>query len=241
MSPSPSKRAAEPGDLIKDPGYSLRRYYVDVFQLAQAPGFEAGGRVLNLGGLKVRRRGLFRIEPYGFEVIHLNLSPGLKPEVVGDGAELPFAGSSFEAVLMAEVLEHVAEPGRVVREAARVLKPGGRLLITVPFHNPIHPDPLDFGRYTETWLRRELERAGLEPLLIQAQGRFLSVLADLGREWFLNRRRQGLWGRVAGRLGRWGLVRLRRAALARDGREESAIPAYQLRYTTGYGVVARKR
>jgi SAM-dependent methyltransferase len=50
----------------------------------------------------------------------------------GDGYQLPFADRSFEAVLLVAVLEHTREPWRMLAEACRVLKPGGRTVIVVP-------------------------------------------------------------------------------------------------------------
>jgi SAM-dependent methyltransferase len=49
-----------------------------------------------------------------------------------DGYELPFADASFQLVLLIAVLEHTSEPWRLLKEARRVLKPGGRVLIVVP-------------------------------------------------------------------------------------------------------------
>lgn len=48
------------------------------------------------------------------------------------GERLPFASSSFDVVYSTQVLEHVANPAYVIREAARVLRPGGRMLMVVP-------------------------------------------------------------------------------------------------------------
>jgi len=50
----------------------------------------------------------------------------------GDGYALPFATGSFEIVLLVAVLEHTREPWRVLAEAKRVLKPGGRVIMVVP-------------------------------------------------------------------------------------------------------------
>jgi len=50
----------------------------------------------------------------------------------GDGYALPFASGSFEVVLLVAVLEHTREPWRVLAEANRVLKPGGRVIMVVP-------------------------------------------------------------------------------------------------------------
>jgi len=49
-----------------------------------------------------------------------------------DGYELPFGAESFAAVLLVAVLEHTREPWRVLAEARRVLKPGGRAIMVVP-------------------------------------------------------------------------------------------------------------
>jgi SAM-dependent methyltransferase len=50
----------------------------------------------------------------------------------GDGYDLPFASASFQVVLLIAVLEHTREPWRVLAEAKRVLKPGGRVVMVVP-------------------------------------------------------------------------------------------------------------
>jgi SAM-dependent methyltransferase len=49
-----------------------------------------------------------------------------------DGYQLPFADDSFEVVLLIAVLEHTREPERILAEARRVLKPGGRAIMVVP-------------------------------------------------------------------------------------------------------------
>jgi SAM-dependent methyltransferase len=50
----------------------------------------------------------------------------------GDGYQLPFAAESFGIVLLVAVLEHTREPWRILAEARRVLKPGGRAIVVVP-------------------------------------------------------------------------------------------------------------
>ena len=50
----------------------------------------------------------------------------------GDGYDLPFADASFEVVLLIAVLEHTREPWRMLAEARRVLRPGGRVVMVVP-------------------------------------------------------------------------------------------------------------
>jgi len=55
-----------------------------------------------------------------------------QPAICGDGYHLPFADRSFSVVLLIAMLEHTSEPWRVLAEARRVLKPGGRAIIVVP-------------------------------------------------------------------------------------------------------------
>jgi len=48
--------------------------------------------------------------------------------------KMPFADGSFEIAWCSEVLEHLFDPGFALREMHRVLRPGGKLLVTVPYH-----------------------------------------------------------------------------------------------------------
>ncbi|KFN51267.1 hypothetical protein P873_03100 [Arenimonas composti TR7-09 = DSM 18010] len=102
---------------------------------------------------------------------------GARPDVFADGAALPFADASVDGVICLEVLEHVADPARVVAEIARVLRPGGDAWISMPFLYPLHDAPHDYQRYTEFGLRRDLGRAGLG---VVAMKRTLSAIATAG-------------------------------------------------------------
>lgn len=55
------------------------------------------------------------------------------------GETLPFADASMDCVILSEVIEHLEEPGITIREASRVLRPGGRLLITTPNYRSLWP------------------------------------------------------------------------------------------------------
>jgi SAM-dependent methyltransferase len=92
---------------------------------------------------------------------------GATPHVFADAVHLPFPNGSFNAVICLEVLEHVPDPAIVVNEIARVLTPGGRAWISMPFLYPLHDAPFDFQRYTEFGLRRDIQRAGLEIVTFQ--------------------------------------------------------------------------
>jgi SAM-dependent methyltransferase len=90
-------------------------------------------------------------------------------DYVCDAAEIPVPDASFDAVLCTEMLEHVPEPIRVIRELGRILKPDGVLILTAPLGSGIHQEPYHFyGGYTPYWYERFLPDAGFDRIRIEA-------------------------------------------------------------------------
>ncbi len=98
-------------------------------------------------------------------------------DVVADALNLPFPEEVFDCVVAIEVMEHVRDPWLFVEEVRRVIKPGGQLVLTVPFMFHIHGDPEDYWRPTESGLRFILR--GFGDLKISRQGNRVHVIADL--------------------------------------------------------------
>jgi SAM-dependent methyltransferase len=132
-------------------------------------GARLDGLVLNVGsGLDV--------QPFGRRVIRLDRSAPA-PTVRGDlRAPLPFVDAAFDAAVCTEVLEHVDNARFVLSELARVLRPGGRLLVSVPFVFHYHEDPQDVRRYTPAGLRAALQQAGFDVELAGGLGNKLTAL-----------------------------------------------------------------
>ena len=82
-------------------------------------------------------------------------------DVVSTSIVLPFDTASFDTVLCFEVLEHVPQPFSTFAEIARVLKPGGILLLTTPQSWRLHEAPYDFFRFTCFGLHHLAEYHGL--------------------------------------------------------------------------------
>src|SRR5688572_20395135 len=134
--------------LLNENWYSLRRYYVDTFFLDNINIFKAKSHILDIGGKKKNKRGVFDIEIYDLNVKYANLDASTEPDYLCDIHKLPIESNTFDGVVLAEVLEHVSDPKQVLKEAYRVMKTGGKLMITTPFMFHIHADPTDYARYT---------------------------------------------------------------------------------------------
>lgn len=92
-----------------------------------------------------------------------------------EGDRWPVQDGSIDVVLATETLEHVPDPAVFLAEARRVLRPGGRLIVTVPFAARWHYIPHDYWRYTPSSLRNLFEAAGLGETVVYARGNELTV------------------------------------------------------------------
>jgi SAM-dependent methyltransferase len=122
---------------------------------------EITGRILDVGCGTKPYRNYFQVEHYiGLEVDQGRLRPDV--EFTYDGGKFPFGDAAFDSVVSFQVLEHVRDPVFFVSEIRRVVKPGGRVLITVPFVWEEHEIPNDRMRFTSYGLRELLERSGFD-------------------------------------------------------------------------------
>ncbi|MCA9071983.1 MAG: class I SAM-dependent methyltransferase, partial [Planctomycetaceae bacterium] len=85
--------------------------------------------------------------------------------------------NQFDTILCSQVLEHVPRPWDAIAELTRVLRPKGRLLLTVPHLSMIHEAPHDYYRYTQFGLHSLCQRSGLEVEIIQPTGGLFCFLS----------------------------------------------------------------
>ena len=167
-----------------------------------------GERVLDLGCGAGRFVAALReagADPVGVEVAGAALeraravAPGADLRLLADDGSIPLEHGSVDLVWCSEVLEHVADGSHLLQEARRVLRPGGRILVTVPFHGRVqaaliallrfdaHFDPqgqhLRF--FTRASLAASLLAAGFEAPSVRSVGRVPllreSLVARAGR------------------------------------------------------------
>ncbi|MFH1744857.1 MAG: class I SAM-dependent methyltransferase [bacterium] len=105
---------------------------------------------------------------------------GIKNVIITDiNNGIPLDNNYADFVLITEVLEHIKEPQKVLSEIYRISKPGGKIIMTVPYAWPIHEAPNDYFRYTEFALRYLLENCGFDKIKITPSNNFFYTVCAL--------------------------------------------------------------
>jgi SAM-dependent methyltransferase len=238
-----SERSAPP-PILEIQGFNARNR--DAWVAEQAKAVPAGARVLDVGAGTCPYRKLFahaRYEAHDFtqyEGYHdSEKGEGLygTMDYVSDVTAIPVPEASFDFVLCTEVLEHVPEPIAAVAEMARILKPGGLMLLTAPLGSGLHQEPYHFyGGYTPHWYRMVAERFGLDVEEIAPNGgTFRHIAQECARVSWTLERHAHLHGALAPAVGHLFGELLPRFLTTLDDRLDDA------QFTVGYHVRLRKR
>jgi SAM-dependent methyltransferase len=137
------------------------------------------GALLDVGCGAQPYRGLLRsdVAYLGIDSIHAKAHFGY--EIPGtryfSGVTWPVETESIDVVLCVETLEHVLDPPAFLREMHRCLRPGGRVILTVPFAARWHFIPHDYWRFTPSGLKHLFNAAGFAEVEIYARGNSLTV------------------------------------------------------------------
>ena len=145
----------------------------DPWVAAKATGLPPGTRVLDAGAGQCQYRHLFSHCDYKTQDFaqYKGTSSGPQAETwkygridyVSDITRIPVPDGAFDAVLCTEVIEHTPRPIEVLQELARVLAPGGKLLLTAPLSSGLHQQPYHYyGGFTPNFFRKFLAEFGLD-------------------------------------------------------------------------------
>ncbi len=179
-----SSRSPEPSPALRAfaDQFPWERGTILAFMCAIAGELPAGARVLDVGAGDQPYRELFAHVDYVTSDWENSVHPGARQvDIVAPGDDPPVDEGSFDAVISTQVLEHVAEPGDVAAELFRVLRPDGRLYMTVPLAWEEHEAPYDFFRYTRFGLAHVLTGAGFDAIDVEPRNDAYTTIAQLLR------------------------------------------------------------
>ena len=177
--------------LILSP-YFLSKYYIlrDVKIILKKYSFT--GTVLDVGcGEKPYKKYFTKVKNYdGIDFKNYSRNKDFiahKPDLFFpksylESFELPFQDNYYNAVVTFQVLEHHKKPMKLISEINRIVKPGGYVLLTVPFLGGVHERPHDYQRYTEYGLKELFSTNNLNILEIMTQGSVFSTISLLLNE-----------------------------------------------------------
>lgn len=138
----------------------------------------ATGRLLDLGCGKVPLFEAYRQTTESVTCVDWRDGPHID-QACDLTAPLPLPSASFDTIILSDVLEHLPEPALLWAEMARLLTPGGKVLLNVPFFYQIHEEPHDYYRYTRFALARFAETNGFQIVSLEVVGGGVEVLSDL--------------------------------------------------------------
>lgn len=138
---------------------------------------EIKGIVIDLGcGTAPFREDILQVADHYVGLDWSNTLHRPKMDVVADLNEpLPLADCVADHVISLEVIEHLAEPGVMLCEASRVLRPGGAITLSAPFQWWEHESPWDYQRYTRYGLLYQLEKAGFAEIEVKGTTGFWAM------------------------------------------------------------------
>jgi SAM-dependent methyltransferase len=98
--------------------------------------------------------------------------------------KLPFPDARFDSVLATDMIAHIQQPYVFMAETARILKPGGKAIITSTFINWMGEFPFEYGHPSGPGLRKMAEASGLEVVCLESYGGHADVFMDTVNKFF---------------------------------------------------------
>lgn len=173
---------------LRRPTYRVRPWHRDYFPVKHVGRFlqaqlaarvHPRTRVIDVGCGEQPLREIVEAGGGRYLGIDVDRSRRSREQVVGSVLDLPLREGCGDIVVCSEVLEHVWGTERAFAELVRVLRPGGVLLLTVPFGYPLHEEPHDFTRVTPHLVHALARRHGLDVEHLERAGHELEVMATV--------------------------------------------------------------
>lgn len=92
-------------------------------------------------------------------------------DIVSDIADMPVEDDSFDYILCTEVFEHIKYPVDALKEFIRILKPGGKVIITAPFCSLTHMSPYHmYSGFNRYWYQEVMKDIGFGDIRVESNG-----------------------------------------------------------------------
>ena len=164
--------------LFINPFYFIRR---SLFVCIKANSHHLNGDMLDFGCGRKPYKNLFKVSKYvGVDIeISGHSHKNSEVDIFYDGNTIPVPDKTFNSFLCSEVFEHLFNLESIIKELRRVLKDGGKCLITIPLSWPEHEIPYDCARYTTYGMKDLLEKNGFKIISLEKTGHFVESIFQL--------------------------------------------------------------
>lgn len=190
------------------------------------------GDVLDIGcGLFDRYSELFSFKKY----LKMDIDENNKPDIIGGAEDIPLGDNSIDSIVCMQVLGDVWDLKKSFSEFFRVLKHGGRVLVTESLVAAMHDEPNDFWRFTNYSIERLFKEAGFHILVSQKRGGFFACVAQNTIRYMIDK--LNLYNNFLGKILRYPLSLFGRFMIFLDKIDKSKASGRQ---TMGWCVVAVK-
>jgi ubiquinone/menaquinone biosynthesis C-methylase UbiE len=213
----------------------LRIRLVDHYQMPilEELAKHARGRLLDIGCGTKPLEATFR--PYVTEHVGVDHEETLhdqsRIDLFGTAYALPVEDASFDTVLSTAVLEHLEDPAAALREARRVLKPGGVAIYSAPLFWNIHEAPRDFYRFTPYGFEHLFQQAGFRVEEVRPLAGFWMTWGQMAINY--------MWDRIHKRRYKWIVPPATRLAQAMIRRlDDQPKPDYRFAWAHAVRAVA---
>jgi len=162
-----------------------------------------------------------------------------KLDIISDITDIPVPNDSFDTAMCIEVFEHIPEPINALHEISRILKPGGKLILTLPFCSQTHFAPYFFYTgFSKYWLEKYLTLSNFIDIQITPNGNWFDYIAqDLRRIHRIRDkyvREEGRWSFIIGKIVSLPVLLYMQYLNNRQNRSEELL-------CYGYNVTATKK
>ncbi len=101
-------------------------------------------------------------------------------DIISSAYNIPVDNESFDTILISQVIEHLEEPNEAFNEMYRIIRKGGKVILSWPFLYPMHEEPRDFYRYTPYTIEYIANKTGFKVIQIApVSGFFITFFSFL--------------------------------------------------------------